>query len=149
MRNIRQVSSVVLGAAVVLARAVPDGRAAAPGERLTVSGEVVDSWCTISQVMGYALGTAHYQCAVWCAVGGIPVSIRTDDARYYVVLKLGEGARNVADPAVVEFQAHRVTVTGDAYQRDGVNYLLIDEVRSDGGIVDLSHESYGIVPFGE
>jgi hypothetical protein len=121
----------------------------ARAERVTVTGELVDTWCTISQVMGYALGTAHYQCAVWCAVGGIPVSIRAADDTHYVVLRIEGETTSVASPRLIDIQAHQVTVEGELWARDGVNYLLVDQVLADGGIVDLSHETYGILPFGE
>jgi len=127
----------------------PTVAAPAQGQRLTVTGEMVDSWCTLSQVMGYALGTAHYQCAVWCAVGGIPVSIKTDDDKYYMVLRIGNDSTTVANPRIIDIQARQVTVDGDLFIRDGVNYLLVDAVKADGGIVNLSHKEYGILPFGE
>ena len=40
--------------------------AQAAAERVTVTGEVIDSWCYITEIM-YPLGTAHHQCAIWCA----------------------------------------------------------------------------------
>ena len=123
--------------------------AVASKERITITGEIVDTWCSASQIMGYALGSAHYQCAVWCAVGGIPVSVRADEGRHFMVLKIGDETQSVASPRLIDIQAHQVTVEGDVYSRDGVSYLLIDQVKTDGGIVNLSHKDYGILPFGE
>jgi hypothetical protein len=117
-------------------------------ERVRVTGEVVDTWCAVSGIM-YGYGTAHHQCAVWCAVGGIPVSIRAEDGATYMVLRIEGDATTVANPRLLDIQTHRVTVDGDLYRRDGVNYLLVDQIASDGGIVNLTHEEYGIVPFGE
>jgi hypothetical protein len=143
-------SSIVNGACAALVALVATGAAhAAESRRVTVTGEVVDTWCTISQVMGYALGSAHFQCAVWCAVGGIPVSIRAEDETHYMVLRLGDDTSNVANPRIVDIQARQVTVDGDLLVRDGVNYLLVDTVKADGGVVNLSHEVHGILPFGE
>jgi hypothetical protein len=122
--------------------------AATAAERVRVSGELVDTWCAISGIM-HAYGTAHHQCAVWCAVGGIPVSIRADDGTFYMVLKLEGDAQSVANPKLVTIQGHHVTVDGDLHTRDGVNYLLVDQVATDQGIVNLTHGEYGIVPFGE
>ena len=51
---------------------------AAGATRVQVTGELIDTWCYISEIMGGGeaiTGSAHYQCAVWCALGGIPVSI--------------------------------------------------------------------------
>jgi len=117
------------------------------GKRVQVTGEVVDTWCTISGIM-YGFGTAHHQCAVWCAVGGIPVSVRDDQGNYFLVLRIGDDSQNVANPKIVKIQTHKVTVDGDLVERDGVKYLLVDKVADDKGIVNLTQDEYGIVPFG-
>ncbi len=117
-------------------------------ERIRVTGELVDTWCAITGIM-YGFGTAHHQCAVWCAVGGIPVSIMDDAGNYYMVLKLEGDDRSVANPRIVTIQTHRVTVDGTLFERDGVKYLLVNEVADDQGIVNLTHDEYGIQPFGE
>jgi hypothetical protein len=96
----------------------------------------------------FALGTAHHQCAVWCAVGGIPVSIRDADDNVYLVLKVGDDETNVANPRIIKIQTHQVSVDGDLYERDGVKYLIFTAVADDQGIVNLTHEKYGIQPFG-
>ncbi|MBH61571.1 MAG: hypothetical protein CL569_03800 [Alphaproteobacteria bacterium] len=115
---------------------------------MQVSGEIVDTWCYVTEIM-YALGTAHHQCAVWCAVGGIPVSILGEDGNVYVVLNVEDDDQNVANPKVVNIQTHKVTVDGDLFERDGVRYLIVTQVLADGGIVNMTHEDYGIQPFGE
>ena len=137
-----------IGLAVTTALAAGLISTGAHAERVQVTGEVVDSWCSISGIM-YAYGSAHHQCAVWCAVGGIPVSIKTKDDAFYMILRVGEDDRNVADPRIVKIQTHEVSVDGELIARDGVNYLLVDEVADDKGIVNLTHDEYGIVPFGE
>ena len=119
---------------------------AAEGQRVTLTGELIDTWGYTSEIM-YALGTAHHKCAVWCAVGGIPVSIRTEDDQVYVILKVEEDDTSVANPRLVEIQTHQVTVNGDLYARDGVNYLIVDQVADDHGIVHINHEDFGIQPF--
>ncbi len=131
--------AVILGA--------PAGAAETPGKRVSVTGEVIDSWCSISEIM-FAKGTAHHQCAVWCAAGGIPVGILADDGQVYMVLKMGDDTTSVANPAIMRIQTHRVTVAGDLYRRDGINYLLISRVVTDQGIVNLTHDDYGIQPGG-
>ncbi len=121
---------------------------AAAGQRVKVTGEVIDSWCYLTEIM-YPEGSAHHQCALWCAAGGIPVGILADDGTVYTVLKLGDDTTSNANSKVLEIQSHRVSVEGDLYARDGINYLLIDRVVDDQGIVKLTHDDYGIQPFGE
>ena len=116
--------------------------------RVSITGEVIDSWCYITEIM-YGEGTAHHQCALWCAAGGIPVGILADDGKVYVVLKLGADSTSVANPAILKIQTHRVTVEGDVYERDGINYLVVNKIVNDAGIVNLTHDEYGIQPFGK
>lgn len=126
----------------------PAQAAMAAGERVEVTGEMIDSWCYLTEIM-YPEGTAHHQCAVWCAAGGIPVGILADDGTVYIVLKFEDDATSVANPTVLEVQSHRVRVEGDLHVRDGINYLLVSRVLGDEGVVKLTHEDYGIQPFGK
>lgn len=137
-----------LFAAVGLAVALSAPVQAATPKRVQVSGEIIDTWCYVTEIM-YAEGTAHHQCAVWCAVGGIPVSIKAKDGTVYMVLRIEGDDTNVANPKVVTIQSHDVTVDGDHYVRDGVNYLIVNKVATDKGIVNMTHEDYGVVPFGK
>jgi len=117
-------------------------------ERVKVEGELIDTWCSVTGIM-FAYGTAHHQCAVWCAVGGIPVSIKDKDDNTYLVLKVGDDDLSVANPKIVKIQSHEVSVDGELVERDGVKYLLVDTVADDKGIVNLTEAEYGVVPFGE
>ncbi|MBY0227593.1 MAG: hypothetical protein K2Q28_17475 [Hyphomicrobium sp.] len=120
---------------------------AALADRVKVTGEVVDTWCSLTGIM-FAAGTAHHQCAVWCAVGGIPVSIKTAEGAYYVVLRIAEDSESATSDTFVKIQTHEVTVDGELLERDGVKYLFVSKVLDDKGVVNLTHGDYGIVPFG-
>ncbi len=122
---------------------------AATPERVQITGEVMDTWCYLSEVMGgddAVLGSAHHQCAIWCAAGGVPVGILAEDGTVYMVLKLGDDTTSNANPGILEIQSDQVTVDGDLYVRDGINYLLIDEIVNNEGLVRLTHEDYGVIP---
>ena len=137
-----------LALAIGLSVTATAASAAAPAKRVQVTGEIIDTWCYVTEIM-YAEGTAHHQCAVWCAVGGIPVSILGSDGKVYVILKVEGDADTVANPKIVKIQTHTVSVDGDLYERDGVNYLIVSQVADDKGVVNLTHEEYGIQPFGK
>lgn len=139
MRRLLMGFALLIGGAFSSAHAEP--------KLVHVTGEVADTWCSVTGIM-FAAGTAHHQCAVWCAVGGIPVSIKDKDGNYYMVLRIEEDERNVANPRIVKIQSHEVTVDGELVERDGVKYLFVTKVADDKGIVDLTHGDYGIVPFG-
>lgn len=136
-------------AATALGALVMPAAAAVEGERVQVTGEIIDSWCYFSGVMGgpeAVSGTAHHTCALWCAAGGIPVGILADDGKVYMVLKW-KGNSNVADgTSLLSVQSHRLTADGIHYERDGVNYILVENIVNDEGIVNKNHEDYGFVP---
>lgn len=123
------------------------GNADAAGKRISITGEVIDTWCYLTEIM-VPEGTAHHQCAIWCAAGGIPVGILDDSGKVYMVMKYGDEDTTVRPPAIMKVQTHRVAVKGDLYERDGINYLFIDQVVADEGIVKLNHEDFGFQPGG-
>ena len=123
---------------------------AADGERRTITGEVMDTWCYVSQIMGgsdFVVGTSHHTCAVWCAAGGIPVGLLDkSDGKIYMIMRLGDDTTSVANEKLLNIQSHEITVAGMTYELDGINYLMIDEVVEDAGVVNLTHEIIGILP---
>ena len=144
--NRARLRAAFLGVAIMIATlgAAP----AQAAQRVEITGEVIDSWCYLTEIM-YPEGTAHHLCALWCAAGGIPVGILADDGTVYIVLKFEDDATSVANPAVMAIQSHRVRVEGDLYPRDGINYLVVNRILGDEGVVKLTHDEYGIQPFGE
>ena len=126
-----------------------EARAAATAKPVEIKGEVIDTWCFLSGVMGgedAVVGTAHHTCALWCAAGGIPVGVLTEDGEIYMVLKIkGEGALAQSDQ-IMEIQSDVITAKGMHYVRDGVNYLVVENVVANEGIQNLNHLDYGSVP---
>ena len=121
---------------------------AAEGEKITVKGEIIDTWCYFSGVMGApesVTGSAHHTCALWCAAGGIPVGVLAEDGTVYMVLKW-EGNGDVAGDTLLRVQSHEIEAEGILHKRDGVNYLIVEKVIADNGIVNQNHDDYGVVP---
>ena len=118
-------------------------------QRVEVTGEIMDTWCYFSGVMGSpesTLGTAHHTCALWCAAGGIPVGILSPDGTVYMVLKI-EGDDAVAGgDTMMDIQSDTVTADGLLYERDGVNYILVENLTANEGIINLTHDEYGTIP---
>ena len=137
---------LVLGAGLALA-ALP--ATAAEGERVRVTGEMIDSWCYFSGVMGgpeAVVGTAHHTCALWCAAGGIPVGLKADDGTVYMVIKWQGAAEVATGGTLLKVASHRLTAEGLHYARDGIDYLIVEEVVADDGIVNENHDDFGVVP---
>ena len=122
---------------------------AAEGTRIQVRGEIIDTWCYFSGVMGgpdAVVGSAHHTCALWCSAGGIPVGLLAEDGTVYMVLRIAQDSESAGGNTQLKLAAHTVTADGMYYQRDGLNYLVVDEVVSDLGITRRTHEEYGTVP---
>lgn len=122
---------------------------AAEGERVQVKGEIIDTWCYYSGVMGgpdAVVGTSHHTCALWCSAGGIPVGLLGEDGEVYMVLKIEGDDASASGDTQLRLASHEITADAMLYQRDGLNYLVVEEVVTDHGITNLSHDIYGPVP---
>ena len=123
--------------------------ASVQAKAVEIKGEVIDTWCYFSGVMGgedAVIGSAHHTCALWCAAGGIPVGVRTEEGEVYMVLKIkGEDPLAQSD-TIMEIQSDVITAKGMHYVRDGVNYLVVEDVVANDGIQTLNHLDYGSVP---
>lgn len=145
----RAIASAGLAVALAFSLAPSQSSAATEGKRMKVTGEIMDTWCYLSGVMGEpdsTLGTAHHTCAVWCAAGGIPVGLHTAEGEIYMVLKMKGAGTADADPALLEIQSDQITADGYVYERDGLKYLIVEDIVNNAGITNLSHEEYGLTP---
>ena len=136
-----------LAAAVCLSWA--GAASAATPERVQITGEIIDTWCYFSGVMGgpdAVVGSAHHTCALWCAAGGIPVGVLADDGTVYMVLKLESDDHVAGGDTIMDLQSDRITADGLLYERDGLKYLVVEQVVSNEGITNPNHEDYGPVP---
>ncbi|QUJ75485.1 hypothetical protein KDD17_10925 [Sulfitobacter albidus] len=122
---------------------------AAEGTRVQVTGEIIDTWCYYSGVMGgpdAVVGTAHHTCALWCSAGGIPVGILAEDGTVYTVLKVDEDDEAAGGDTLLSLASYEVTADAMLYERDGIKYLVVGSVEAAPEITNLTHEDYGPVP---
>ncbi len=122
---------------------------AAEGTRIQVKGEIIDTWCYYSGVMGSpeaVTGSAHHTCALWCSAGGIPVGLLAEDGTVYMVLKIESDDHSPSGDTQLSLASHTIEADGMFYERDGLNYLVVSKVVSDLDIANLNHEDYGPVP---
>ena len=124
------------------------GPAFAEGERVQIKGEIIDTWCYFSGVMGgpeSVVGSAHHTCALWCAAGGIPVGVLAEDGTVYMVLKwAGDG--DVVSETILKVQSHEIEADGIVHEHDGVKYLIVEKITADNGITNQNHDDFGVTP---
>lgn len=123
--------------------------ALADGHSATIRGEVIDTWCYFSGVMGgpdAVQGSAHHTCALWCSAGGIPVGLLGEDGTVYMILAIGGDDQSASGQTQLELASYDITVEGQVFERDGLNYLVIDEVVENHGITNINHTDFGVIP---
>ncbi len=124
-------------------------QAATEGKRVSLKGELIDTWCYFSGVMGgpdAVVGSAHHTCAMWCAAGGIPVGMLGEDGEVYMILKLPDDDTSAGGDTFIELTNDQIEAEGMMYERDGLKYLVVSEVTSNDGVASLTHEDYGVIP---
>ncbi|MDA9865131.1 hypothetical protein N9C96_00465 [bacterium] len=139
-----KVLAMVLGLTAAATAASAD-----TGKRVQVTGEIIDTWCYFSGVMGgpdAVVGTAHHTCALWCSAGGIPVGLLGEDGTVYMVLKIEGDDNSASGDTQLRLASHTVTADGMLYERDGLNYLVVEAVVEDFGITNNNGLDYGTVP---
>ena len=69
-----------------------------------------------------------------------------EDQKVYMILSFNGDDTSVANEELLNLQSHELTVKGTVFDLDGLSYINVEEVVSDNGIVNLTHEKFGIVP---
>lgn len=144
MKNIIKYLTIIIVAVIA-----QSANAKEEGKRIQVKGELIDTWCYYSGVMGSpdaVVGTAHHTCAMWCSAGGIPVGLLAEDGTVYMILKIDDDDHSASGDTQLSLASHTITADGMHYQRDGINYITVSKVVSDHGIPNLTHEDFGPIP---
>ena len=94
------------------------------GERLTVTGEVVEMWCYLE---AGDRGAAKKACATACAKAGNPIALIDDKGELYVLA--GLKSHQPAQELLLDKMSERVTVTGTLVKNPKVQMIYIESVR--------------------
>jgi len=92
----------------------------ASGETKKITGEVLDMACYIDH---NATGEKHADCAKKCIASGLPVGIKGDDGKTYLLI----GEHKPLNSELAEFAAKKITVEGKVASRDGI-YMIENAV---------------------
>jgi hypothetical protein len=112
--------ATVLAASSVLAHE-GEKHEGAPAQEVTVTGEVVDMVCYISEG---ASGAEHADCAQTCIKLGLPAGIKATDGKTYLLV----GEHKPINDVLAPLAAKTITVKGKAVSRDGVNMIENAEI---------------------
>ena len=95
----------------------------AQGQDVLVKGEVLDMTCYIAYNLS---GPEHASCARDCIRGGLPVAIKTNDGKVYL---LTSNAGHSVNAELADYAAKIVTIKGKQTMRDGFAQLQVEEIR--------------------
>lgn len=92
----------------------------ASGETKKVTGEVLDMACYIDH---NATGEKHADCAKKCITSGLPVGIKGEDGKTYLLI----GEHKPLNDELAQYAAKKITVEGKIVSRDGI-YMIENAV---------------------
>lgn len=90
------------------------------GETKKITGEVIDMACYIDH---NATGEKHADCAKKCIASGLPVGIKGDDGKTYLLI----GEHKPLNSELEQYAAKKITVEGKIASRDGI-YMIENAV---------------------
>ncbi len=94
----------------------------ASGETKKITGEVLDMACYIDH---NATGEKHADCAKKCILSGLPVGIKGDDGKTYLLI----GEHKSLKAELAQYAAKKITVEGKITSRDGINMIENAEIQ--------------------
>jgi hypothetical protein len=91
------------------------------GTEVTVKGEVLDMACYLDHG---AHGEKHAQCAATCIESGLPVGIKGEDGKTYLLI----GEHKPLNKELAKYAAKTITVKGKLVSRDGISMIENAEI---------------------
>jgi hypothetical protein len=91
------------------------------GTEVTVKGEVLDMACYLDHG---AHGEKHAQCAATCIESGLPVGIKGEDGKTYLLI----GEHKPLNKELAQYAAKTITVKGKLVSRDGISMIENAEI---------------------
>lgn len=118
MKSLLGIAAVAVFAAssLVAHEGHDDKEKLATGETKRITGEVVDMACYIDHD---ATGEKHADCAKKCITSGLPVGLKADDGKTYLLI----GEHKPLNSELAEYAAKKITVEGKVVSRDGINMI--------------------------
>jgi hypothetical protein len=92
------------------------------GQEVVVKGEVLDMTCYIAHNLS---GPQHAECAKTCIRKGLPVGIKGEDGKTYLLVDKTQPV----NAELADYAAKTVTIRGKETMRDGFSLLQVEEIR--------------------
>ena len=92
------------------------------GQEIVVKGEVLDLTCYVAYNWS---GQEHASCAMDCIKSGLPVGIKAEDGKVYLLT----GKEAHVNDELADYAAKIVTVRGKETAREGFAQIQVEEIR--------------------
>lgn len=92
------------------------------GQEIVVKGEVLDLTCYVAYNWS---GPKHASCAMDCIKSGLPVGIKAEDGKVYLLT----GKEAHVNDELADYAAKIVTVRGKETAREGFAQIQVEEIR--------------------
>jgi len=99
-----------------------DGHRLMQGREIVVKGEVLDLTCYVAYNWS---GPKHASCAMDCIKSGLPVGIKAEDGKVYLLT----GKEAHVNDELADYAAKIVAVRGKETSRDGFAQIQVEEIR--------------------
>jgi hypothetical protein len=119
-----RVLSFAISTALVLIFSTVAPMAQPKGERVTVTGEVVEMWCYLE---AGDRGAAKKSCATACAKAGNTIALVDDPGELYLLA--GLKSHQPAQELLIDKMSERVTVSGTLVKNPKAQMIYIESVR--------------------
>jgi hypothetical protein len=116
--------SVVISTMLIGIFATAVAMAQPKGERVTVTGEVVEMWCYLE---AGDRGAGKKACATACAKAGNPIALVDDKGQLFMLA--GLKSHQPAQELLLDKMSERVTVTGTLVKNPHAQMIYIESVR--------------------
>jgi len=127
LNRILQLAAAILLSAVITAVALKlserKSESVARATEVVVTGEVLDMTCYIAYHLS---GPEHAECARVCIKNGMPVGIKGENGKVYLLT--GEPGHSI-NGELADYAAKTVTIKGKETARDGFAQLQVKEIR--------------------
>ncbi len=126
MQIVKIAAAVVISASITAASLglwQRERHSVAQGQEITVKGEVLDMTCYIAYNLS---GPEHAKCARDCIRSGLPVGIKGEDGKVYLLT--GKAGQPV-NADLADYATKIVTIKGKKSVRDGFAQLQVEEIR--------------------
>ena len=99
-----------------------DGHRLMQGREIVVKGEVLDLTCYVAYNWS---GPKHASCAMDCIKSGLPVGIKAEDGKVYLLT----GKEAHVNDELADYAAKIVTIKGKETAREGFAQIQVEEIR--------------------